>query len=177
MRSFRPRYGRASRTWACPVQASVQSPWQNGIAERWIGTCRREPLDHVIVLNEQHLRRLLRAFLDYYHTDRTHLELGKDPPTPRPVCGPTSPRATVPSLPRAAACTIATSGGEPPERCVRSFGEAQAAVGPFDPRLHRENSASKDRILRDRGGSTTWFQGRNGHCKLNMVFDSRPMLR
>ena len=42
-----------------PKRMSVQAPWQNGIAERWVGSCRREILDHVIPLNEQHLRRLI----------------------------------------------------------------------------------------------------------------------
>ena len=46
-----------------PVRTSFQSPWQNGVAERWVGSCRRELLDHVIVLNEQHLRRLLHEYL------------------------------------------------------------------------------------------------------------------
>lgn len=45
------------------VRTAYQSPWQNGVAERWIGTCRRELLDHVIVLNEEHLRRLLKEFV------------------------------------------------------------------------------------------------------------------
>jgi putative transposase len=49
-----------------PKQTSVQAPWQNGVAERWVGTCRREILDHVIPLNEPHLRRLLRDFVTYY---------------------------------------------------------------------------------------------------------------
>ncbi|MFI5395883.1 MAG: integrase core domain-containing protein [Candidatus Binatia bacterium] len=83
-----------------PVRTSFQSPWQNGVAERWVGSCRREFLDHVIVLNEPHLRRLLHEYLDYYHNDRTHLALGKDPPTPRAVCPPPLPLATVTSLPR-----------------------------------------------------------------------------
>jgi hypothetical protein len=65
-----------------------------------VGRCRPELLDHVIVLNEQHLHRLLHEFLDYYHNDRTHLSLGKDPPTTRAACPPTSPRATAASLPR-----------------------------------------------------------------------------
>jgi putative transposase len=61
-----------------------RSPWQNPYAERVIGTLRRELLDHVIVVNEQHLRRLLRRFIDeYYHPCRTHLSLGKDAPEPR----------------------------------------------------------------------------------------------
>ena len=83
-----------------PLRTTVQSPWQNGVAERWVGTCRRELLDHVIVLNEEHLRRLLLAFGDYYHKDRTHFSLGKDPPVGRPVCAASSPSATLISLPR-----------------------------------------------------------------------------
>ncbi len=65
-----------------------------------MASCRRELFDHVIVLIEQHLLRLLHEFLDYYHRDRTHLSLGKDPPTPRAVCSWASPCATVVSLPR-----------------------------------------------------------------------------
>jgi transposase InsO family protein len=83
----------------CPVRPSFQSPWQNGVAERWIGTCRREFLDHVIVLNEAHLQRLLREFLAYSHNDRTHLALGKDPPFGRIVCPPSWPIARVTSVP------------------------------------------------------------------------------
>ena len=83
-----------------PLRTSVQSPWQNGVAERWVGTCRRELLDHVIVLDEEHLRRLLSEFLAYYHNDRTHLSLGKDPPCKRPVCAAPAPTATVVSFPR-----------------------------------------------------------------------------
>ena len=63
-----------------------RSPWQNPYAERVIGTLRRELVDHVIVMNERHLRRLLRRFIaEYYHPCRTHLSLGKDAPEPRPV--------------------------------------------------------------------------------------------
>jgi hypothetical protein len=47
-------------------RTSVQAPWQNGSAERWIGSCRREILDHVIALNEEHLRRLLRGYVNYH---------------------------------------------------------------------------------------------------------------
>jgi hypothetical protein len=53
--------------------------------ERLIGTLRRECLDHMVVLNETHLRRLLRDYLAYYHGCRTHLSLEKDAPEPRPV--------------------------------------------------------------------------------------------
>ncbi len=82
----------------CPMRTSFRSPWQNGVAERWVGSCRL--LDHVVVLNEPHLLRLLREFLDYYHNARTHPSLGKDPPVGRPVCAASSPSATLTSLPR-----------------------------------------------------------------------------
>ena len=64
---------------------AAHSPWQNPFAERVIGTIRRELLDHVIILNEQHLRRRLRSHLRYYHGSRTHLALEKDAPEPRAV--------------------------------------------------------------------------------------------
>jgi len=60
------------------VLTAPQSPWQNAYVERWIGSIRRECLDHVIVLNETGLRRLLKSYLDYYERSRTHLSLGKE---------------------------------------------------------------------------------------------------
>ena len=63
-----------------PLQTSIGCPWQNGVAERWIGSCRREVLDHVIALNEHHLKRLLSDYISYYHEDRTHTGLGKRTP-------------------------------------------------------------------------------------------------
>jgi transposase InsO family protein len=68
-----------------PIRTSSRSPWQNGIAERWVGSARREMLDHVIPLNEQPLRRLGRDYLAYYHEDRTHIGLEKTTPARRPV--------------------------------------------------------------------------------------------
>jgi len=65
------------------VVSSPSSPWQNPYVERLIGSIRRECLDHVIVLGERHLRRLLAAYLTYYHGTRTHLALEKDAPTTR----------------------------------------------------------------------------------------------
>jgi transposase InsO family protein len=62
-----------------------RSPWQNGHIERLIGSIRRECLDHVLVLSEAYLRRILRAYADYYNRTRTHLALGKDAPLGRPV--------------------------------------------------------------------------------------------
>ena len=61
------------------------SPWQNGFAERLIGSIRRECMDHFIVLGEAHLRRILRAYAGYYNTIRTHRSLEKDAPVSRPV--------------------------------------------------------------------------------------------
>ena len=71
------------------VITSPSSPWQNPYAERLIGSIRRKCLDHVIVLGERHLRRLLTAYLTYYHGARTHLALEKDAPTTRRVQTPT----------------------------------------------------------------------------------------
>jgi putative transposase len=70
------------------VVSAPASPWQNPFVERVIGTIRRECLDHVIVVNESHLRRVLRSYLPYYHRCRTHLGLGKDTPDHRPSAEP-----------------------------------------------------------------------------------------
>jgi transposase InsO family protein len=61
------------------------SPWQNGVAERLIGSIRRECLDHIIVLGEAHLRRILKSYARYYNETRTHLALEKDAPLSRTV--------------------------------------------------------------------------------------------
>ncbi len=70
------------------VKAAPRSPWQSPYAERLIGTLRRDCVDHVVVFNENHLRRLLRCYLTYYHRCRTHLSLEKDSPEPRTVESP-----------------------------------------------------------------------------------------
>jgi putative transposase len=67
------------------VLIAPHSPWLNGFAERLVGTIRRDCLDHVIVLGEAHLRRILADYFDYYHRSRTHLALEKDCPEPRAV--------------------------------------------------------------------------------------------
>ena len=61
------------------------SPWQNGFAERLIGSIRHECVDHIIVLSEAHLRRILRSYACYYNEIRTHRSLDKDAPVSRPV--------------------------------------------------------------------------------------------
>jgi transposase InsO family protein len=84
-----------------PVRISYRSPWQNGVAERWILSCRKEMLDHVIAFNEEHLRRLLRGYVSYYNKDRTHYSLQKDSPYLRPINNKPSSRARIVSLARA----------------------------------------------------------------------------
>jgi len=79
------------------VLTAARSPWQNPYAERVIGSIRRECLDHVIVLNEQHLRRVLPTYLGYYHHTRCHLALARDAPAGRAVQGPE--RGTVIAIP------------------------------------------------------------------------------
>ena len=83
-----------------PTRTSFRSPWQNGVAERWIGSVRRELLDHVVVFNERHLRRLLRDYVTYYHEDRTHLGLMKATPGARVVAPRPDGPANVVALPR-----------------------------------------------------------------------------
>jgi hypothetical protein len=65
------------------ITTTPGSPWQNAYAERVIGSLRRECLDHVIVLNEAHLHRVLQEYLKYYHEDRPHQGLGRDAPDGR----------------------------------------------------------------------------------------------
>jgi len=65
------------------VRTAFHSPWQNAYVERLIGSVRRECLDHVIVLNERHLNRILREYFDYYNNSRAHQSLGGNAPLPR----------------------------------------------------------------------------------------------
>jgi transposase InsO family protein len=67
------------------VRTAFRSPWQNGFAERWIASLRSDCLDHVIAIHERQLRRGIRAYVDYYHADRTHPGLEKDSPEERPI--------------------------------------------------------------------------------------------
>jgi putative transposase len=83
-----------------PKRIGYRCPWQNGISERWIGSCRRELLDHVIILNESHLRRLIRDYISYYHEDRIHDSLEKDCPATRLVSCEPEQSAHLLSFPR-----------------------------------------------------------------------------
>lgn len=83
-----------------PTRTAYRCPWQNPVAERWIGSCRRELLEHVLILGERHLVRLIRSYLEYHHEDRPHLGLGKDAPDRRSVTRRSSPTTKVVALPR-----------------------------------------------------------------------------
>ena len=72
------------------VVTAPQSPWQNPYVERLIGSIRRECLDHIIILNEHHLRGVLSKYFQYHHTARTHLSLNKDCPQPRRIQSPSA---------------------------------------------------------------------------------------
>ncbi len=84
-------HDRVDRLGIHEVLIAPHAPWQNPFAERVIGSIQRECLDHFIVLNERHLRRLLRSYLAYYNTARPHQALGDNSPRPRevqrPACG------------------------------------------------------------------------------------------
>ena len=77
-----PRPDRPLQSWR---PTSYRSPWQNGYVERLIGSVRRECTDHLIVLNAEHLRRILAKYATYYNDVRTHISLGKDAPCRRPI--------------------------------------------------------------------------------------------
>ena len=83
-----------------PKLISYQAPWQNGVAERWILSARYEMLNHVMVLNQGHLRRLLKEYVKYYNNDRCHLTLDRNTPKGRVLQLKPSGAAKVISLSR-----------------------------------------------------------------------------
>src|SRR2546428_5320195 len=70
------------------VLTAPHSPWQSPFVERLIGSVRRDCLDHVVVLSQRHLCRILTRYFDYYHRSRTHLSLDKNTPDTRPIARP-----------------------------------------------------------------------------------------
>ena len=81
------------------VLTAPRSPWQNAHIERFIGSVRRECLDHVIVLSAAGLRHVLNAYVEYYTASRTHLALEKDTPVPRPIAPPAAgPIVAIPKV-------------------------------------------------------------------------------
>ena len=153
-----------------PVRTSFKSPWQNGVAERWVESCRRDLLDHVIAVNERHLKRLLSEYVSYYHEDRTHLGLEKG--TPAGEFGPLSPVASCLTS-DSADCIIVTIGLPDPAnlspilniyvrrmcpgpRLMRAFALLKATrdrfSALFNPRhkTHRAIFEADDILARDR---------------------------
>jgi len=80
--------GRIEAMGITEVITAPRSPWQNAYVERVIGSIRRECLDHIVIFNERHLRRILSSYVDYYQRTRTHLSLDKDCPDTRPIQPP-----------------------------------------------------------------------------------------
>jgi len=83
-----------------PIGTAFASPWQNGVAERWISSARRDVLDHAVILDVRHLLRWMREYVRYHHVDRTHLGLAKDTPAGRAVEHRPAPGDRVVALPR-----------------------------------------------------------------------------
>ena len=81
-------------------RTSFRSPWQNGVAERWVGNCRMELMNHVIILNPKHADILLAEYVQYYNEDRTHYNLDKDSPDGRPIDKPPSKDSKIIAIPR-----------------------------------------------------------------------------
>lgn len=79
------RFASGSRAGRQGSPHAARSPWQNPFVERLVGTIRRECLDHIIVVNEKHLKRTLGSYFRYYHGRRTHRSLEMDCPEPRAV--------------------------------------------------------------------------------------------
>lgn len=88
-RSYGPVFNkRVAAMSITQVVTTPRSPWQNAYVERVIGSIRRECLDHLVIFNERHLRRVLSSYVNYYHRTRTHLSLDKDCPEQRPTQAP-----------------------------------------------------------------------------------------
>jgi hypothetical protein len=129
-----------------PKRTSRQAPWQNGTPERWIRSCRQEILDHVITLNEEHLRRIVRDYIHYHEEDRIHDSLDKDTPNRRPVekashrqgDGTAAPGWTPPPL-QVARSGMAAPGNESSrwvaaDRPLEFVGTGRPSVGARDRR-------------------------------------------
>ena len=105
------------------VLTAPHAPWQNAFVERFIGSARRECLDHVIVFSEAGLQRLMTLYCSYHERSRTHLSLDKDTPIPRPVTRPAM--ATSWRSRRSVASIIATNGARPELRVASPLERAQ----------------------------------------------------
>ncbi len=126
------------------VLTAPRSPWQNPFVERLIGSIRRECLDHVIILGERHLKRILREYVDDYHSCRTHLSLEQDAPEPRLVESPAMGRVTA----------VPKVGGSPSvlhsPRCLSSRHSTRSSYGQRSSPNVASDSAIKIPLRRRR---------------------------
>src|SRR5262249_49027138 len=118
------------------VLSAPRSPWQRAYVERVIGSIRRECLDHVIVFNEESLRRTLRSYFSYYHRSRLHLSLDKDSPG-----APCNRSAESSLFPKLVGCIIATNAR--PETVSRKFSERRRKTHEY---FGRTNGRSRDGV-------------------------------
>jgi putative transposase len=121
------------------VVIAPRSPWQNAYAERVIGSIRRECLDHMVVIGERHLKRLLSEYVHYYNTTRTHLSLAKDAPEPRRVQPPSQGRVV--EVPCVGGGSTTNTSGEQREPITNKW-KAQV-VRPQHPRTLRVGCRSR----------------------------------
>ena len=130
-----------------PTRTAFRSSWQNGVAERWVGSCRRDLLDHVVVLNERHLKRLMAEYMRYYHEDRTHLGLAKDTPASRPVgiCPAGGKPHSIPSSTRRAAPSLRS--GSVDSKAIFLVRGAQKGPGAEPPTLSPVHPLTSTRAL------------------------------
>lgn len=108
------------------INTAYRCPWQNAYAERWIGTYRRELLDHVVVVDERHLKRLLTSYVGYYNADRVHRRT-RDAPSGRPTEPRLSSAAQVIPCHASPASSIATRGRRRRDRGADGFRERTAS--------------------------------------------------
>lgn len=118
-----------------PKRTSFRSPWQNGAAERFVGSCRRDPLDHVVPLNERHLKRLMAEYISYYHDDRTHLGLNKQAPANRVPLHATGTETKLISTPRLGGLHHPTTALPKPQKQLGQARDRESCVWrtAFDP--------------------------------------------
>ena len=79
---------------------SYRSPWQNGVAERFVFSVKSEILNNVVIFNEEHLRKLMREYVDYYNNERCHLSVKRDSPNGRQIQNKPSESTKIISFPR-----------------------------------------------------------------------------
>ena len=156
-----------------PIRTSIRSPWQNGIAERWIGSCRRETTDHVIPLNERHLKRLANEYLTYYHQDRTHKSSGKQTLGRRPIQSRPAAGSEIQRCRASAAFIIDIAGQEQPDKHCR------ANLQDFWPGLARDivNNARRHhlaRITRQWTDPTLRVQASHRMAELVFIYTQKP---